>query len=60
MTEKNTHCEEEIPKDMTDQGSAEYWESHELTEDFLLHAEERVQDRRITFQLSRVKEAMQR
>lgn len=28
----------EVPKDMTDQESAEYWDSHELTKDFLLHA----------------------
>jgi len=28
----------EVPKDMTDQESAEFWDSHELTEDFLMHA----------------------
>lgn len=28
----------EIPKDMTDKESAEFWDTHELTEDFLVHA----------------------
>ncbi len=27
-----------VPQDMTDKESAEYWDSHELTEDFLLNA----------------------
>lgn len=27
----------EIPKDMTDKESAEFWDTHELTEDFLMH-----------------------
>jgi len=28
----------EVPQNMTDKESAEYWDKHELTEDFLLQA----------------------
>jgi hypothetical protein len=38
MNMKSVNDPNEIPKNMTDQESAEYWDSHELTEDFLLHA----------------------
>ena len=30
---------DEVPKNMTDQQSAEFWDTHELTEDFLLEAQ---------------------
>lgn len=38
MNMKPINDTNEVPKDMDDKKSAEYWDSHELTEDFLLHA----------------------
>ena len=38
MNMKPVNEPNEIPKHMTDKESAEYWDTHELTEDFLSHA----------------------
>ncbi|MHB1627624.1 MAG: CopG family antitoxin [Bacilli bacterium] len=38
MNMKPVNDPNEVTKNMTDKESAEFWDTHELTEDFLLHA----------------------
>lgn len=38
MTMKPIHSPNEVPKRMTDEESAEYWETNEITENFLAQA----------------------
>lgn len=38
MNMKPVNDPNEVKKDMTDKKSAEFWDTHELTEEFLLHA----------------------
>ncbi|MFD1673524.1 CopG family antitoxin [Alicyclobacillus fodiniaquatilis] len=38
MSMKPINNPNEVPQNMTDKESAEYWDTHELTEDFLLNA----------------------
>lgn len=38
MTMKPVKTPHEVPQNMTDDESAAYWDSHEITEDFLAHA----------------------